>query len=118
MVMLQTVGVALAAKASPEAHKIIETARDANGGAGGTATGWGEQATAFPRACAAPQNGTLADLLDWGGHRLTGPPSAGIVPVAWVMAESLKKGRQGSCSRRSSPHTRFTSASRWWSSPA
>ena len=91
MVMLQTVGVALAAKASPEAHKIIETARDANGGVGGTATGWGTGDRLSP-GCAALQNGTLADLLDWEDTAWTGHPSAGIVPVAWVMAESLKKG--------------------------
>lgn len=90
MITLQTIGVSLAAKDIPGAKKIQDIATRSNGGTGGPATGWINGNKLSP-AAAALQNGSLADMLDWEDTAWTGHPSAGIVPVAWVMAESLKK---------------------------
>ncbi len=49
----------------------------------------------YSEAFAAYINGTLADVLDWEDCAWTGHPSAGIVPVAWVLGQKIKAdGRQ------------------------
>ena len=89
MIMLQTVGVSLAAKDVPGTQKAIKMALAANGGAGGTTTGWvsGDKLSPVNAAFLA---GSLSDMLDWEDTSWTGHPAAGIVPCAWVMAEHLK----------------------------
>ena len=90
MIMLQTIGVSLAAKNVPGTKKAAEMALAANGGPGGTTTGWVTGDKLSP-ANAAFLSGALSDLLDWEDTSWTGHPSCGIVPCAWVMAEHLKK---------------------------
>lgn len=90
MILIQTLGVSLAAKNVPGSLKAREMALTANGGEGGTATAWitGEKLSPVN---AAFLNGSLADMLDWEDTAWTGHPSAGIVPVSWIMAEAHKK---------------------------
>ena len=90
MIMLQTIGVSLAAKDVPGTRKAIEMALAANGGPGGSVTGWVSGDPLTP-ANAAFLSGSISDMLDWEDTAWTGHPSAGIVPCAWVMAEHLKK---------------------------
>ena len=90
MIMLQTIGVSLAAKEVPGTKKAIELALAANGGSGGQVTGWVSGDSLSP-ANAAFLAGAISDMLDWEDTAWTGHPSAGIVPCAWVMAENLKK---------------------------
>ena len=86
MIMLQTVGAALAAKGTPIHDKIMKMAHEANGGSGGGTTVWGsgEKMAAVNAALAL---GTTADALDWEDCSWTGHPSAGIIPCAWLAAE-------------------------------
>ena len=64
MIMLQTIGVALAAKGTPIYEKAVRMAREANGGDGGATTVWGtgEKLSAINAALAL---GTATDALDW-----------------------------------------------------
>ncbi len=94
MVMMQTVGVALAAKGVAVAEKVRRMALEANSGVGGPATAWatGEKVSAVNAALIA---GTLSDMLDWEDCSWTGHPSAGIIPAAWIAAEERHKcGRE------------------------
>ena len=86
MIMLQTIGVALAAKDTAISAKVRKIALAGNGGEGGPTTVWGtgEKMTAVNAALAL---GTLADTLDWEDCSWTGHPSAGIIPCAWLAAE-------------------------------
>lgn len=90
MIMLQTIGVALAAKNTPISEKVRKMAREANGGEGGPTTVWGsgEKMAAVNAALAI---GTMADALDWEDCSWTGHPSAGIIPCAWLAAEETHK---------------------------
>jgi 2-methylcitrate dehydratase PrpD len=92
MILLQTIGVSLAAKGAPEAQKALNLALRANHGSGGPTTAWatGEKLSAAASALLA---GNLADLLDWEDCSWTGHPSAAIIPVAWITAE--EKGKSG-----------------------
>lgn len=90
MIVLQTVGVSLAAKNVTGTKKAIEMARLANGGVGGSTTGWvsGEKLAPTNAAFLA---GAVSDMLDWEDTSWTGHPACGIVPCAWIMAEHLHK---------------------------
>ena len=90
MILLQTVGVALAAKGTPIAEKVTRMAKEANGGVGGGTTVWGsgEKLAAVNAALAL---GTTSDALDWEDCSWTGHPSAGIIPCAWLAAEEKHK---------------------------
>ena len=90
MIMLQTIGVSLAAKDTEISRKIRKMAVEANGGEGGpsTASGTGEKLAAVNSALAM---GTLADTLDWEDCSWTGHPAAGIIPCAWIAAEEKHK---------------------------
>lgn len=90
MIMLQTVGVALATKDMDMAKKVRQIALEANSGEGGTTTAWvtGEKVSPVNAALIA---GTLADMLDWEDCSWTGHPSAGIIPVSWIVAEEKQK---------------------------
>ena len=80
MIMLQTIGVALAAKDTDISAKIRKIALAGNGGEGGNTTVWGtgEKMTAVNTALAL---GTLADALDWEDCSVTGHPSCGVIPA-------------------------------------
>ncbi len=90
MIMLQTVGAALAAKGTPIYDRIMKMAREANGGSGGDTTVWGagEKLAAVNAALVL---GTATDALDWEDCSWTGHPSAGIIPCAWLAAEERHK---------------------------
>ena len=90
MIMLQTIGVSLAAKDTEISRKIRKMAVEANGGEGGPTTVWGtgEKLAAVNSALAM---GTLADTLDWEDCSWTGHPAAGIIPCAWIAAEEKHK---------------------------
>lgn len=90
MIMLQTIGVTLAAKDTAIAGKVSQMAREANSGVGGPTTVWGtgEKLAAVNAALAV---GTLADALDWEDCSWTGHPSAGIIPCAWLASEEKHK---------------------------
>ncbi|SHJ79770.1 MmgE/PrpD family protein [Hespellia stercorisuis] len=90
MFTLHTLGVSLAAKPIDLTAAAIKVAKAANGGNGGEASVWvgGDKLSA---ASAAFANGTIADMLDWEDCAWTGHPSAGVIPVAAAVAESLKK---------------------------
>ena len=90
MIMLQTIGVALAAKGTPIYEKAVRMAREANGGDGGATTVWGtgEKLSAINAALAL---GTATDALDWEDCSWTGHPAAGVIPCAWLAAEERHK---------------------------
>ena len=90
MIMLQTIGVTLAAKGTPIYDKAVKMAREANGGDGGGVTMWGsgQKLSAINAALAM---GTASDALDWEDCSWTGHPSAGIIPCAWIAAEEKHK---------------------------
>lgn len=92
MIMLQTIGVALASKGTAISDKVMKMAREANGGPGGATTIWGtgEKMSAINAALAL---GTTSDALDWEDCSWTGHPSAGVIPCAWLAAE--EKHRSG-----------------------
>ena len=86
MILMQTMGAALAARSTPVFEKALKMAREANGGAGGATTVWGagEKLSAINAALVL---GTAADILDWEDCSWTGHPSAGVIPCAWLAAE-------------------------------
>ena len=90
MIMLQTIGVTLAAKDTPISEKVRKMALEANGGENGPVTLWGtgEKLASVNAALAL---GTLSDALDWEDCSWTGHPSAGIIPCAWLAAEEKHK---------------------------
>lgn len=91
MIMLQTIGVTLAAKDTAIAQKIRQMALEANGGESvGPTTVWGT-GEKLAAANAALALGTLSDALDWEDCSWTGHPSAGIIPCAWLAAEEKHK---------------------------
>ena len=91
MIMLQTIGVTLAARDTAISEKIRQMALEANGGeAGGATTVWGT-GDKLAAVNAALVLGTLSDTLDWEDCSWTGHPSAGIIPCAWLAAEEKHK---------------------------
>ena len=90
MILLQTVGVALASKGTPIYNKVIQMAREANGGEGGTTTVWGGGGK-MAAINAALALGTTTDALDWEDCSWTGHPAAGVIPCAWLAAEERHK---------------------------
>ena len=90
MILLQTIGVSLAAKGTPIYDKVMKMAREANGGDGGATTVWAEggKMSAINAALAL---GTISDALDWEDCSWTGHPAAGVIPCAWLAAEERHK---------------------------
>lgn len=88
-IMVQTIGVALAADGVPMSKKALHLGKCFNG-LGGDATAWisGDK---LSMANAAFVNGSLSDMLDWEDCSWTGHPAAGVIPVAWVTAEAQKR---------------------------
>ena len=89
-ILLQTIGVSLAAQGLDIAEKVDKIGVQANGGLGGSVTRWIKGGTLSP-ANAALIAGTLADALDWEDCSWTGHPAAGIIPVAVIAAEERHK---------------------------
>lgn len=90
MIMLQTIGAALASKGTPISDKVMKMAEEANGGEGGATTVWGT-GKKMAAVNAALAIGTTSDALDWEDCSWTGHPSAGIIPCAWLAAEEKHK---------------------------
>jgi len=90
MILLQTIGVSLAAREMPAAEKVHRMALEANSGTGGRTTAWGtgEKLSAANAALVA---GTISDALDWEDCSWTGHPSAAIIPCSWIAAEERHK---------------------------
>ena len=90
-IAMQTIGVSLAVNGIPIAEKAIKLGKRCGGAAeDGGATLWIDGSkTTVPGAVFC--NSTLADALDWEDCAWTGHPSAGIVPVAFALAESEHK---------------------------
>lgn len=91
-ILLQTIGVSLAAYGTDIAQKADALALEANGGTGGAVTRWLKGGTLSP-ANAGLLAGTVSDALDWEDCSWTGHPSAGIIPAAVIAAE--EKHRSG-----------------------
>lgn len=89
-ILLQTVGVSLAARGTDVVKKADAIAVAGNGGLGGAVTRWieGGKLSAVNAAFLA---GTAADALDWEDCSWTGHPAAGIIPAAIIAAEEKKK---------------------------
>lgn len=92
MLLIHTIGAALAAGNTDTAAKILKMAREANGGEGGPTTVWGS-GTKLAAVNAALVLGTLSDVLDQQAYSSTGRPAAGVIPCAWLAAE--EKHRSG-----------------------
>lgn len=90
IILLHTVGAALAAKGSDVAEKANAIALAANSGLGGPVTRWAGEGK-LSAVNAALLAGTLADALDWEDCSRTGHPAAGVIPVALVTAEERHK---------------------------
>ena len=90
LILMQTIGAALAAKDSDASQKAYRMAKEANAGDGGPITVWGSggKLSAINAALAL---GTMAAALDWADCSWTGCPSTGIIPCAWIAAEERKK---------------------------
>ena len=88
-IILQVVGVSLAAAELPETRKALALAQTFNGGDCGSATAWGSS-ICLSDENAAFFNGMMADALDWEDCAWTGHPSCGIIPTAWSVAETLQ----------------------------
>ena len=86
MILLQTIGVSLAAKNTAITKKVLKMAEEANGGDGGPTSVWGtgKKMSAINAALAL---GTMSDALDWEDCSWTGHPAAGVIPCAWLAAE-------------------------------
>lgn len=90
VILMHTVGAALAARGSDVAKKADAMALAINNGVGGTVTRWAGEGK-FSAVSAAFLAGTLADALDWEDCSFTGHPSAGVIPVALITAEERHK---------------------------
>ena len=90
VILMHTVGAALAARGSNVAKKADAMALAINNGVGGTVTRWAGEGK-LSAVSAAFLAGTLADALDWEDCSFTGHPSAGVIPVALITAEERHK---------------------------
>lgn len=90
MINMHAIAAALAAGSTAMAGRVIELGKVCNGGTGGSSTLWIDGGK-VSMANAAFVNGTLCDALDWEDCAWTGHPSAGVIPVAWAVAEDRHK---------------------------
>ena len=93
MIMLQTIGVALAAKGTPIYEKAVRMAREANGGDGGATTVWGtgEKLSAINAALALAPPPT-----PWTGRTAPGPatpPPASSPAPGWPPRSVIRPAR-------------------------
>ena len=90
MINMHALAAALAASATDMSRRAIELGKLCNGGPGGDSTLWID-GTKVSMANAAFVNGSLCDMLDWEDCAWTGHPAAGVIPVAWAVAEAQHK---------------------------
>jgi 2-methylcitrate dehydratase PrpD len=90
IIILHTLGSALASTPLPQAQIAENLAQRLGGGVGAPATSWFSGKPLSP-AAAAYVNGTLSDLLDWEDCSYTGHPSAALVPAILALAEELPR---------------------------
>lgn len=88
-ITMQTIGATLGTNGLPIAKKAIAIGK-ACGAGEPSATLWVD-GSKVSMTSAVFSNSTLADALDWEDCSWTGHPSAGVVPVAWAVAEGLHK---------------------------
>lgn len=86
---LHVLSVSIAARDTTQGQQAIKLAQGMGSGSNGLASIWGEPLLYSPQQ-AAFANGTLADILDWEDCSWTGHPSAGAIPAALAVAESLQ----------------------------
>lgn len=90
MMIMHTVGVSLCSSQLQQAQDAIAIAQDISSGGSGEATLWASgkkvswEAAVFTAA-------TMGDMLDWEDCSVTGHPSSGVIPLAVITAEVLKK---------------------------
>lgn len=89
MIVLHTIGAALASKDHPMAEQAVRLGKLAGVG-GPQATLWTD-GSKVSMISAALANGTLSDILNWEDCSWTGHPSAAAVPVALAVAEAQKR---------------------------
>lgn len=91
MMVMQTVGVSLCSAELKMIKDATALAKEMSAGSQeGVATLWAD-GTKVSWEAAAFQSGTMGDCLDWEDCSVTGHPSAGIITMAVVGAEVLKK---------------------------
>ena len=88
-IAMQTIGVALATRGTPIQERAVALGKTIGNGTP-QATLWTDGSKVSMTA-AAFTAGTLSDALDWEDCSWTGHPAAGIVPVAFIVCEALKK---------------------------
>ncbi|MCD7806995.1 MAG: MmgE/PrpD family protein, partial [Lachnospiraceae bacterium] len=91
MMVMQTIGSALASRPLKQCEDVLAMAREMSGGSQtGGATLWGD-GTKVSAEAALLAAGAMSDMLDWEDCALTGHPSSGVIPTAVVMSEVLNK---------------------------
>lgn len=91
MMVMQTIGSALAARPLAQCEDVLAIARQMSSGEGpGEATLWGDGRKVSAEA-ALLAAGSMCDMLDWEDCSLTGHPSAGVIPTAVIGAEAFGK---------------------------
>ena len=89
LIAIQTIGAGLAAKGTPIGRRAVELGKLCGAGEP-SATLWTD-GSKVSMSAAAFTAGTLTDALDWEDCSWVGRPSAGIVPVAVIVSEAMKK---------------------------
>lgn len=89
LIAMQTVGVSLATKGTPIRDRALSISK-ADGAGEPYATLWTD-GSKVSMTSAAFTAGTIADALDWEDCSWTGHPSAGIIPVAFIVSEANRK---------------------------
>lgn len=89
LIAIQTIGAGLAAKGTPIGNRAVEIGKMCGTGEP-SATLWTD-GSKVSMSSAAFTAGTLTDALDWEDCSWVGHPSAGIIPVAVIVAEAAKK---------------------------
>ena len=89
LIAIQTIGAGLAAKGTTIGDRAVSIGRTCGAGEP-SATLWTD-GSKVSMSGAAFTAGTLTDALDWEDCSWVGHPSAGIVPVAVIVAEATKK---------------------------
>ena len=88
-IAMQTIGVALGTRGTPIQKRAVAIGRELGPGEP-AATLWTDGSKVSMTA-AAFTAGTISDALDWEDCSWTGHPSAGIIPVSFIVSEALKK---------------------------
>lgn len=91
MMVIQTIGSALAARPLKQCEDVLSMAKEMSSGSGQeNATLWGDGRKVSAEA-ALLAAGAMSDMLDWEDCALTGHPSSGVIPTAVIASEMLGK---------------------------